>query len=68
MDTEPVRLPGGEELVVRIMLPPLLEYLDNPTEFYKIAARLIPAAREISGREGGPLEHRSIREYSTEAL
>ena len=42
--------------------------LENPTEFYKIAARLIPAAREISGREGGPLEHRSIREYSTEAL
>ena len=28
--------------------------LENPTEFYKIAARLIPAAREISGREGGP--------------
>ena len=42
--------------------------LENPTEFYKIAARLIPAAREISGREGGPLEYRTIREYSTEEL
>ena len=42
--------------------------LENPTEFYKIAARLIPVAREISGREGGPLEHRTIREYSTEEL
>ena len=29
--------------------------LENPTEFYKIVAWLIPAAREISGREGGPL-------------
>ena len=27
--------------------------LENPTDFYKIAARLIPAAKEISGREGG---------------
>ena len=42
--------------------------LENPSEFYKIAARLIPAAKEISGREGGPLEYRSIREYSTEEL
>ena len=42
--------------------------LENPTEFYKIAARLIPAAREISGREGGPIEYQTIREYSTEEL
>ena len=42
--------------------------LENPTEFYKIAARLIPAAKEISGREDGPVEYRSIREYSTEEL
>ena len=42
--------------------------LENPTQFYKIAARLIPAAKEISGREGSPLEYRSIREYSTEEL
>ncbi len=42
--------------------------LENPTEFYKIVAWLIPAAREISGREGGPLEYRSLRECSTEEL
>ena len=42
--------------------------LETPTDLYKIAARLIPAAKEISGREGGPLEYRSIREYSTEEL
>ena len=42
--------------------------LEDPTEFYKIAARLIPAAREISGREGGPIEYQTIREYSTEEL
>ncbi len=29
MDAESVTLPGGEELVVRIMLPPLLEYADR---------------------------------------
>ena len=42
--------------------------LENPTDFYKIAARLIPAAKEISGREDCPIERRSIREYSTEEL
>ena len=31
MDTESVRLPGGEELVVRIMLPPLLGYAEHVT-------------------------------------
>ena len=40
--------------------------LENPTEFYKIAARLIPAAKGIISGEGGLLEYRSIREYSTE--
>jgi len=39
--------------------------LEDPTEFYKIAARLIPVAREISGRKGDSLEYRTIREYST---
>ena len=41
---------------------------ENPTEFYKIAARLIPQSREISGPDGNPIEHREIREYSSEEL
>ena len=39
---------------------------ENPTDFYKIAARHIPAAKGIISGEGGLLEYRSIREYSTE--
>ena len=42
--------------------------LANPGDFYKVAARLIPQAREISGPEGGPIERREVREYSTEEL
>jgi len=41
---------------------------DNPGDFYKIAARLIPQSREISGPDGNPIEHREIREYSSEEL
>jgi hypothetical protein len=41
---------------------------ENPTEFYKIAARLIPQSREISGPDGKPIEHREVREYTTEEL
>ena len=42
--------------------------LENPTEFYKIAARLIPQAREVSGPGGKPIEHREVREFSSEEL
>jgi hypothetical protein len=28
---------------------------DNPTEFYKIYARLIPVETEVSGKDGGPI-------------
>ena len=41
---------------------------DNPSEFYKVAARLIPQQREVSGPDGGPIERRDVREYSTEEL
>ena len=42
--------------------------LENPTEFYKIAARLIPQAREVSGPGGKPIEHREVREFTSEEL
>lgn len=28
----------------------------NPTEFYRLASKLIPIATELSGKEGGPIE------------
>ena len=42
--------------------------VDNPGDFYKVAARLIPQSRELSGPDGGPIERRDVREYSSEEL
>ena len=42
--------------------------VENPTDFYRLAARLIPAVKELSGPERGPIEHRSVREYTSEEL
>ena len=43
--------------------------LDNPGDFYKIAARLIPQARELSGKDGQPIEiKRELRQYATDEL
>ena len=33
---------------------------DNPTEFYKIAARMIPQARELSGPDGMPIQQQQL--------
>jgi len=41
---------------------------ENPDAFFKVAARLIPQQREVSGPDGGPIERRDVREYSTEEL
>jgi hypothetical protein len=41
---------------------------DNPGDFYKIAARLIPQSRELSGPDGQPIEYREVREYSSDEL
>lgn len=42
--------------------------LENPGDFYKVAARLIPQSREISGPDGGPIERHDVREYTSEEL
>ena len=33
---------------------------DNPGEFYKIAARMIPQARELSGPDGMPIQQQQL--------
>jgi hypothetical protein len=30
---------------------------ENPSEYYRLFARLIPQATEVSGPEGGPVQH-----------
>ena len=41
---------------------------ENPDAFFKVAARLIPQQREVSGPDGGPIRRREVREYSTDEL
>ena len=41
---------------------------ENPDAFFKVAARLIPQQREVSGPDGGPIDRREIREYSSDEL
>lgn len=40
----------------------------DPATFYKIAARLIPQQREVSGPGGAPIERRDVTEYSEAEL
>ena len=41
---------------------------ENPDALFKMAARLIPQQREVSGPDGGPIRRREVREYSTDEL
>lgn len=31
--------------------------LDNPSDFYRLFARLVPQATEVTGEDGGPVQH-----------
>lgn len=34
--------------------------LENPTDFYRIAAKLIPTQTQVSGLDGEPIEYRQV--------
>lgn len=34
--------------------------LDNPSDFYRLFARLVPQATELTGEDGGPLKHEVV--------
>ena len=45
--------------------------IENPTDFYRLSARLLPSVRELSGPGGQPIEQRvrtDPKEYTTEEL
>lgn len=77
----PGRKPGQVNKVTRSMKDKLQAWLDslsqrefdnwanrNRAEAMKIAARLIPQQREVSGPGGAPIERRDVSEYSEAEL
>lgn len=37
----------------------------NPTEFYKLAARLIPTQTQLTGQNGNPIEVKAVRDFES---
>jgi hypothetical protein len=42
--------------------------MQNPTDFYKLSAKLIPAAIEHSGVDGKPIETKDMTDQTKEQL